>query len=101
MATILASGTPVDGVSISEGQAKEHGSLDVHGFERIRVVADEGIASATRINISLTIKEGNELIAQLDLLQLAPPGQVMRVYEVPGTKLTILPMPSGAPAAAQ
>jgi hypothetical protein len=39
--------------------------------------------------IRLTITEGNELVAQLDTLTLAPRSQITRVYEVPGTKLTV------------
>ena len=63
--------------------------MDVSPFERIRVVADERVGSGTGINIRITITEGTELVAQLDILHLSPHSQVTRVYEVPGTKLTI------------
>jgi type III secretion protein HrpB1 len=53
------------------------------------VVADERVGSGTGINIRMTITEGNELVAQLDVLTLAPHSQVTRVYEAPGTKLTL------------
>ena len=56
---------------------------------QIRVVADERVGSGTGLSIRLTMTEGNELVAQLDVLSLAPHSQVTRVYDVPGTKLTI------------
>jgi type III secretion protein HrpB1 len=40
-------------------------------------------------NIRLTITEGNELVAQLDVLSLAPHSQVTRVYDVPARTLTV------------
>ena len=52
-------------------------------------VADERIGSGTGVTIRLTITEGQELVAFLDLLTLAPHQQVTRVYEVPGTKLSV------------
>ena len=63
--------------------------VDVAQFERIRVVADERVGSGTGITVLLTITEGNELVAQLDVLHLTPHAQLTNVYEVPGTKLTI------------
>ena len=87
--TTLAFRTPVGGVAIPAGQSKELGVLDVSGFERIRVVADERAGSGSGLNVRLTITEGKELVAQLDVLSLAPHSQVTRVYEVPCTKLTI------------
>jgi len=89
MSTKLAFRTPPGGVVIPAGQSKELGAVDVSPFERIRVVADERVGSGTGINLRLTITEGAELVAQLDVLTLAPRSQVTRVYEVPGTKLTI------------
>ena len=61
MPTSLAFRTPVGGVSIPAGQSKELGSVDVHQFSKIRVIADERIGSATGINIRLTVtqKEAN------------------------------------------
>ena len=87
--TVLAFRTPPGGVSIPAGQSKQLGIVDVSAFERIRVVADERVGSGSGINVRLTITEGNELVAQLDVLQLTPHSQMTRVYEVPGTKLTV------------
>lgn len=89
MSTTLAFRTPVGGVQIPAGQSKQLGSVDVSPYERIRVVADERVGSGTGVNIRLTITEGNELVAQLDVLNLAPHSQVTRVYEAAGTKLTL------------
>jgi type III secretion protein HrpB1 len=89
MSTKLAFRTPVGGVVIPAGQSKQLGAVDVSPFSQIRVVADERVGSPTGISIRLTITEGNELVAQLDILQLTPHAQVTRVYPVPGTKLTI------------
>lgn len=89
MSTSLAFRTPLGGVVIPAGQSKQLGAVDVSPFERIRVVADERAGSGTGISVRLTITEGNELVAQLDILHLAPHSQVTRVYEVPGNKLTI------------
>ena len=89
MPTSLAFRTPVGGVSIPAGQSKELGSVDVHQFSKIRVIADERIGSATGINIRLTVTEGSELVAQLDTFSLAPHSQVTRVYDVPAKKLTV------------
>jgi len=89
MGTSLAFRTPPGAVSIPVGQSKTLGTVDVHPFERIRVVADERVGSAGPVVIRLTITEGNELVAQLDTLTLQPHAQVTRVYEAPGTKLTV------------
>ena len=89
MPTSLAFRTPVGGVSIAAGKSLQLGTVDVSKFERIRVVADERVGSGTGVNIRLTITEGSELVAQLDVLTLTPRSQVTRVYEVPGTKLTL------------
>jgi hypothetical protein len=63
--------------------------VDVTPYERIRIVADERVGSGSGVSIRLTFMEGNELVAFLDVLTLAPHGQVTRVYEVPGTKLSV------------
>jgi type III secretion protein HrpB1 len=88
MTTKLAFRTPAGAVSIPVGQSKSLGAVDVHEFERIRVVADERAGSAGPV-IRLTITEGNELVAQLDTLTLQPHSQTTRVYEVPCTKLSV------------
>ncbi|HUI22575.1 MAG TPA: hypothetical protein VLZ74_16250 [Methylocella sp.] len=89
MPTTLAFRTPAGGVSIPAGQSKQLGTVDVHPFSQIRVVADERVGSGTNFSIRLTITEGNELVAQLDVLTLSPRGQITRVHDTPGTKLTI------------
>jgi len=89
MSTTLAFRTPVGGVTIPAGQSKQLGAVDVSPYSKIRVVADERIGSGTGINVRLTITEGNELVAQLDVLHLLPHSQVTRVYDVPGNKLTL------------
>jgi type III secretion protein HrpB1 len=89
MSTNLAFRTPVGGVSIPAGQSKQLGTVDVSPYEQIRVVADERVGSGSGVHIRITITEGNELVAQLDTLVLSPHSQVTRVYDVPGTKLTI------------
>ena len=87
--TTLAFRTPPGAVSIAAGQSKELGIVDVSKFSKIRVVADERTGSGTGMNIRLTLTEGNELVAQLDTFTLAPHTQITRVYDVPGTKLSI------------
>jgi type III secretion protein HrpB1 len=87
--TVLAFRTPAGGVSIPAGQSKQLGVVDVSPYERIRVVADERAGSGTGVSIRLTITEGGELVAQLDILHLTPHAQITNVYEVPGTTLTV------------
>ena len=89
MTTSLAFRTPVGGISVPAGQSKALGVVDVSKFSQIRVVADERVGSGTGLSIRLTMTEGNELVAQLDVLSLLPHSQVTKVYEVPGTKLSI------------
>ena len=85
----LAFRTQPGAVVIAAGQSKQLGVVDVSKFSKIRVVADERTGSGTGMNIRMTITEGNELVAQLDTFSLAPHTQVTRVYDVPGSKLTI------------
>jgi type III secretion protein HrpB1 len=89
MSNVLAFRTPPGGVSIPAGTSKQLGQVDVVPYERIRVVTDERAGSGSGVTIRLTITEGDELVAQLDVLNLTPHSQVTRVYEVPGTKLTV------------
>ena len=90
MTTKLAFRTPAGAVPVPAGQSKQLGAVgNVSPFTKIRVVAGERAGSATGISIRLTITEGNELVGQLDVLSLSPHSQVTRVYDVPGTKLTI------------
>jgi type III secretion protein HrpB1 len=89
MSTKLAFRTPLGGVKIPAGQSKELGMVDVSPFSKIRIVTDERVGSGTGVHIRMTITEGNELVAQLDVLSLTPHTQLTKVYDVPGTKLTI------------
>ena len=89
MSTKLAFRTHPGGVAIPVGQSKQLGVVDVSQFSQIRIVADERVGSGTGVLIRLTITEGNELVAQLEVLSLAPHSQITKVYDVPGTKLTI------------
>ncbi len=89
MPTVLAFRTPVGAVPIPTGQSKLLGTVDVSRFNSIRLVTDERTGSGTAVVIRLTITEGNELVAQLDTVTLAPHSQLTRVYEVPGVRLTI------------
>jgi type III secretion protein HrpB1 len=87
--TQLAFRTPPGAVSIPAGQSRLLGMVDVRPFEQIRVVADERVGSAGPIVIRLTLMEGNELVAQLDTLTLAPHSELTKVYDVPGTRLAV------------
>jgi type III secretion protein HrpB1 len=89
MSTKLAFRTAVGAVKIPAGQSVQLGTVDVSPYSKIRVVADERVGSPTGLNIRLTITEGNELVAQLDVLHLLPHSQITKVYDVPGVKLTI------------
>jgi hypothetical protein len=80
MPTSLAFRTSVGGVTVPAGQSLNLGVVDVSKFERIRVMADERVGSGTGIHIRMTNTEGNELVAQLDVLNLTPHSQVTRVY---------------------
>ncbi len=81
--------TPVGAVSTPIGTSKHLGIVDTTKCERIRIVADERVGSGSGVRIRLTIMEGNELVAFLDEILLTPHGQVTRVYEVPGVKLSV------------
>jgi type III secretion protein HrpB1 len=87
--TVLAFRTQPGAVSIPAGQSKQLGVVDTSKFSQIRVVVDERAGSGTGINVRLTITEGDELVAQLDTFSLSPHSQITRVYDVPGTKLTV------------
>jgi type III secretion protein HrpB1 len=93
--TVLAFRTPPGAVSIPAGQSKQLGVVEVAAYERIRIVADERAGSGSGVQLRVTITEGNELVAQLDVLHLTPNSQITRVYEVPCTKLTIFADASG------
>ena len=81
--------TKVGAVSFPAGSSQLLGTVDVASYKKIRVVADERVGSASNVKIRLTITEGSELVAQLDTLNLTPHSQLTRVYDAPGTKLSI------------
>lgn len=81
--------TVVGAISIPLGTSKQLGVVDVGPYSKIRVVADERVGSGTDVVIRLTITEGKELVAQLDVLHLAPHSQITKVYDIPAAKLTI------------
>jgi type III secretion protein HrpB1 len=85
----LAFRTPQGAVSVPAGKSKQLGIVDVSAFSKIRIVADERAGSGTGISIRLTIAEGDELVAQLDVLTLTPQTQITKVYDVPGSRLII------------
>ena len=86
---VLAFRTAVGAVTIPGGQTKLLGVVDVSMYDRIRLVTDERIDSTSNIILRLTFTEGEELVAQLDTILLTPHSQVTRVYEVPGTQLSV------------
>jgi len=86
---VLAFRTQVGAITIPGGQTKLLGVVDVSIYDRIRLVADERIDSTANIILRLTFTEGEELVAQLDTVLLTPHSQMTRVYEVPGTRLSV------------
>ncbi len=86
---VLAFRTQMGAITIPGGQTKLLGVVDVSMYDRIRLVADERIDSTSNIILRLTFTEGEELVAQLDTLLLTPHSQMTRVYEVPGTQLSV------------
>jgi type III secretion protein HrpB1 len=86
---VLAFRTPVGALTIPGGQNKLLGEVDVSMYDRIRLVADERIDSNANVILRLTFTEGEELVAQLDTIVLTPHSQMTRVYDVPGTTLSI------------
>jgi len=81
--------TPQGSSPIPAGQSRQLGSVDLTAYSKIRVLADERVGSPSGVKIRLTITEGNELVGQLDVLQLAPQSTITRAYDVPGSKLSI------------
>ncbi|HET9741620.1 MAG TPA: hypothetical protein VFQ00_02620 [Terriglobales bacterium] len=96
---VLAFRTKVGAQPINAGETKEIGIVDVSQFDKIRLVADERIGSGCNVLIRLTITEGNELVAFLDEVLLAPHQQLTRVYDLPCTKLTVFMVGVGNPGA--
>src|ERR1700720_1627723 len=86
---VLGFRTQVGSISIPGGQTKLLGVVDVSMYDRIRLVADERIDSTSNIILRLTFTEGEELVAQLDTILLTPHSQMTRVYDVPGTQLSV------------
>jgi len=86
---VLAFRTTVGSVTIPGGQTKLLGVVDVSMYDKIRLVTDERIDSTANIVLRLTFTEGEELVAQLDTIMLTPHSQLTRVYDVPGTQLSV------------
>jgi hypothetical protein len=92
--TTLVFRTPTGGASVSAGQTKQLGVVDVSAFKKIRVLAVERPDSATGITIQIgfILPDTRELLGALDILELTPNfpnSQVTRVYDVPGTEIAI------------
>jgi type III secretion protein HrpB1 len=86
---ILAFRTIPGAESIKGGESRDLGTVDVSQFDKVRLVCDERIGSTCNVLVRLTIMEGNELVALLDQVMLTPHAQNTRVYDVPGTRLSI------------
>ena len=86
---VLAFRTQIGAVTIPGGQNRLLGVVDVSMYKRIRLVTDERIDSTANIILRLTFTEGEELVAQLDTIVLTPHSQMTRVYDVPGTQLSV------------
>jgi type III secretion protein HrpB1 len=86
---VLAFRTTPGSITIPGGQTKLLGVVDVSMYDRIRLVADERIDSTANMILRLTFTEGEELVAQLDTVLLTPHSQMTRVYDVPGTRLSV------------
>jgi hypothetical protein len=89
MPTSLVFRTPPGHVTIPVGTEKNLGTVDVHDYDSIRLVADElaGSAGAVRVRIVMTV--GGKFIADLDSPVINPGSQATVVYDVPGTTLTV------------
>jgi hypothetical protein len=85
MGTTLAFRTPSGAVDVPVGKTKELGTVNVHPFERIRVVADERGGSAGPVVIRLTITEGDELVGAAR--HVDPPAQHRANPGVRGTEI--------------
>jgi hypothetical protein len=98
MATTLAFNTPPVGVFIPAGTSQDLGTVDVHTFDRIRVFADErpGSAASAVISLVLTEAKGTLSVGFLDTLILEAGREITRVYEAPGTMLSISAGVAGA-----
>jgi len=86
---VLLFRTKEGSVSIPAGQRQLIGTVDISSYSHIRVVSDERAGSGASVTLDLTIMDGNELVAQLDVLALNAHQQVTKVYDTPGTKLGI------------
>jgi hypothetical protein len=100
MATTLAFNTPPVAAIIPAGKSHDLGTVDVHTFNRIRVLAAERPGSAASVAIVLYLLEekGTLTVGILDTLTLKAGDQITRVYEAPGTMLSIVAILTGAPA---
>jgi type III secretion protein HrpB1 len=98
MATTLAFNTPPVAVSIPAGKSHDLGTVDVHTFDRIRVLADQrpGSAASAVILLYLLADKGALTVGLLDTLTLKAGDQITKVYETPGTMLSIVAILNGA-----
>lgn len=94
---VLAFRTKPGAETVKGGESKELGIVETSRFDKIRLVCDERIGSTCNVVVRLTFMEGNELVAFLEHLLLTPHAQMTRVYDVPGTKISIAIDGVGAP----
>jgi len=74
------------------------GTVDVHEFTQIRVLAYTHKDSTAAAKIHLIMIEGEESIADMDIISVEPQSAVSRVYDVPGKMLQFVnegPGPNG------
>lgn len=88
--TTLAFRTPVGGIAIPAGISQQLGRVDVGRFAKVRVVVDERGGSPSGVTVRLVITEGGEVLAELDSLALDETSQRTRIYDLPGSMLTVV-----------
>jgi hypothetical protein len=69
---------------VSSGGWSSLGTVDVHEFTQIRVLAYTNRDSAAAAKIHLIMIEGEESVGSMDILSVEVEGNVSRVYDVPG-----------------
>jgi hypothetical protein len=81
--------TPAGGISIHSGPT-DVGVVDVSAYSKIRVLARPHFYIAGDLKIYLKLTEGSDAFFIIDSLDLFAAGNhPTRVYDVPGSKLTI------------
>lgn len=96
MATTLAFSTPPGWVVLPAGKTVDLGTVDVHTFDQVRVFAKQTYAIAGTTVVQLILMEGSNTVGNLDTLDVGGTAQITRVYEVPGTTLSISANTPGA-----